>query len=764
MKKLLLFILLLLSFTIAQAEKLSDRNIAQSYSKVVDGWTYITNASEFMLLVQQCANPDVEEKMIRLACNIEYPGSLDYTDNSAYFIKYFRGVFDGMGCTITNFNLTSTKSEAVNAAFIYQLLGDNSEVRNLQFDNPNVYIVGSGTGALVVNTVEGTDCSIHDIYVNGGKVETFLSGSALGGIACFVNRNTSIHHCAIVGIGNGTGIYSNSENYTVGVFCYGLKAGVDEKRHGCSIHDCYMTNISFSPKMAFSVPDPGGNCYYSNFIMPYESEYTNFIQKGVYKITNDDLTSGNDVLNDASGWVYHEGQMPLPAGLFYWNPSQTRTLKVGTYNSSQDLEGTVIPLEYKRYLEEVQLKLTGITSVGSGAYVINDNLTTDVGVNNPFTTFANNVFQGISMTTLQLPGYVTTVEGSTFRHGVTEGFVTNGNWRFSGNLLYLNTSDISRLMTSVGDNKELTIDGRYCNSILDEALKTQGNLENLYVNTWFPVGTTTFKPIELLGNSVFSGLPKDIALKVYVKDGTTNQSIIGRNIDEGYKYNKGRWAGFYSEHQDVPNRLFQYFPVTRNPAGLSTLMLGYPVELPSDCRAWVATSISDGQLVLKRVKGNVVPASLPVLLSYEKKEGMMYLSPYEGSNAPAATLYENSIFKGSIDPAGHKMTDSEMMTNFLTLSRPRGDTSWDNVGFYSYHPVDKVLPSYIAWISIQDVPHAKLNMVFDGDYEFTTPSGITDVTDSVAKSSTPVYNLSGQRVGSNYRGMVIKNGRKYLAK
>ena len=29
-------------------------------------------------------------------------------------------------------------------------------------------------------------------------------------------------------------------------------------------------------------------------------------------------------------------------------------------------------------------------------------------------------------------------------------------------------------------------------------------------------------------------------------------------------------------------------------------------------------------------------------------------------------------------------------------------------------------------------------------------------------ANAPIYNLSGQKVDQNYRGVVIKNGRKYL--
>lgn len=43
-------------------------------------------------------------------------------------------------------------------------------------------------------------------------------------------------------------------------------------------------------------------------------------------------------------------------------------------------------------------------------------------------------------------------------------------------------------------------------------------------------------------------------------------------------------------------------------------------------------------------------------------------------------------------------------------------------------------------------------------------TGIRAITDATASGfgTAPVYNLSGQRVGSSYRGVVISNGRKVL--
>ena len=42
--------------------------------------------------------------------------------------------------------------------------------------------------------------------------------------------------------------------------------------------------------------------------------------------------------------------------------------------------------------------------------------------------------------------------------------------------------------------------------------------------------------------------------------------------------------------------------------------------------------------------------------------------------------------------------------------------------------------------------------------------GITDNVKAQTAGSKQAYNLAGQKVGNNYKGIVIKNGKKYLKK
>jgi hypothetical protein len=633
-------------------------------------------------------------------------------------------------------------------------------VRNLLFKNPDVSSHFSNA-ALVVYKVTGENASINNIHVEGGTVRSDV-GTA-GGIVHSVNDGTSISYCSLVDtIIDGNPFVDESS----GVINHGFIDGATGA--GCSITHCFIS-VGPVPRAVFSNPKVTRNsgCYRSNRYQVISE--TDFKLLSVVDTT--DLKSGNNVMGD--GWKYTKDAMPVPEGLYYWNPNRSYTLDVGIWKSSFDhnQKGTVVPLDYGRFIDATSLKLASLIKDAFGTpvpYIINDDIPLPVGADKPIvrnriTTIAEDVFEDYLISTLKLPAGVTTIEGNAFRHHVADGFVSNGNWRFEGNLLYLDNGDGGRLMTCVGDNEELTIDCRYCNTVADEAFRGQSHLKNLYVNTWFPTGTTTFSPLALEGSYVFSDCPSD--LTVYVKDGSQTQAIIGSDVTEGYKAVYDGWGKFYNEWDDDNNRLIQYFPVTRNPAGLSTLVLGFAVKLPADCWAWVATGITDNQLTLKRV-GRIVPANLPVLLSYEKKEGIMHLAPYEGTDVPASTQYdtENLLFRGSLDPAGQKEAPSEMQSNFLTLQlHPSYPTSWDKVGFYRFD--GDILPSYVAWIPMSELPaNAHLAMVFDGDYEFANPTGVTDVAGQADKASAPVYNLSGQRVGSGYRGMVIRNGRKYIAK
>jgi hypothetical protein len=319
-------------------------------------------------------------------------------------------------------------------------------------------------------------------------------------------------------------------------------------------------------------------------------------------------------------------------------------------------------------------------------------------------------------------------------------------------------------LTAPKNFETLTIHQEFADSIADYAFENMSNLKTLYVNTFVEPGTLVddnenkAPTIDLKGEHTFDGCSPD--LDVYIKDGTTNHLIYGHQGPKGYGFtNAEGWNKFYSDYQDVENHMFSYFPINRNPGGISTLILGYPVEMPEGVTAWWAKSIGDGKLKLKKIPSGIVPALTPVLLSYEGT-GTLYLSRYEGSDPGSAIDYENNLFKGSVDPSGHKMTASEMMTNFLTLGRPTGDNSYDNLGFYAYHPKNNTLPPYVAWLAMSDIPsEGRIALSFDD-----TPTGIEEMqaAEFSSQDSEEWYDLSGRKLSGKptVKGIYIVNGKK----
>jgi hypothetical protein len=319
-------------------------------------------------------------------------------------------------------------------------------------------------------------------------------------------------------------------------------------------------------------------------------------------------------------------------------------------------------------------------------------------------------------------------------------------------------------ITAPKNFETLTIHQEFADSIADYAFENMGNLKTLYVNTFVEPGTLVddnenkAPTIDLKGKHTFDGRSPD--LDVYIKDGTTNHLIYGHQGPKGYGFtNAEGWNKFYSDYQDVENHMFSYFPINRNPGGISTLILGYPVEMPEGVTAWWAQSIGDGKLKLKKIPSGIVPALTPVLLSYEGT-GTLYLSRYEGSDPGSAIDYENNLFKGSVDPSGHKMTASEMMTNFLTLGRPTGDNSYDNLGFYAYHPKNNTLPPYVAWLAMSEIPsEGRIALNFDDN-----PTGIEEMqaAEFSSQDSEEWYDLSGRKLSGKptVKGIYIVNGKK----
>lgn len=175
--------------------------------------------------------------------------------------------------------------------------------------------------------------------------------------------------------------------------------------------------------------------------------------------------------------------------------------------------------------------------------------------------------------------------------------------------------------------------------------------------------------------------------------------------------------------------------------------------LPEGVTAYAVKSNNDGRAQLVKVAegGQVIPGCQGYLLSTANENGFC-LTPSDGEAvaAPVANLLMGSDEAKIFDDTSYK---------YYILGK-----SGEDFGFYWQKGTSGTKVNNAAHKAFLRVPASSgakfLSFTFG---EETT--GINGITASDAEQNgTALYNLAGQRVAKGYKGLVIKNGKKYLVK
>ena len=673
----------------------------------------------------------------------------------------FGGNFDGQGHTIKNIYIGGKEDDRALFGWI-----DNGRIENLRLENV---------------TIEAGDGGNEHVGALCGRMEYHSTISHCAVVNCTI-KATDVHDgdeigsiCGYMKDDSNDIWYCYSDATVEGRSQIGGIVGKIESGDGSSVKHCYFTGkvIGHDEDYRSIVGEHGNveNCFYLNRNDGVEGG-------GGKACTEEELKAPMLFGADDAEWVYPLNGYPELKVFLRYNPGDTfYTTNVGRMG---EYEADSIPgylsvrskteVEKKKMVEDETISWTEVTSaivalekvVGAAGYddfVVYDNLHSYFSPI-PLTTTAlgANAFEKLrAVNRVLLPETIDSIAYPQ-RHNVQQAIVLSND--LSGcavkdDALY----DMNHrlLLTALKSPETLTIHQEYADSIADYAFENMKDLKTLYVDTWVEAGREVDDGenpppvLKLMGGHAFDGCPAD--LDIFIKDGTQYQLFLGYQASGGYGYsNADYWNLFYSEYQDVPNHMFTYFPVNRDETGLGTLMLAYPVELPDGVKAWWAKTISNKTLYVQALDTQVIPAFTPVLLTYEGT-GPLYLSHYEGDKPGAATDYEKNLFKGSVDPGGHKMTSSEMMSNFFTL-----DKGNDNLmGFYPYHPKNNTLPSYTAWLALSDIPGGnELLISFD-----EPPTGIETMSDVRGQMSDVWYDLFGRKLNGKptQPGMYIHDGK-----
>ena len=182
--------------------------------------------------------------------------------------------------------------------------------------------------------------------------------------------------------------------------------------------------------------------------------------------------------------------------------------------------------------------------------------------------------------------------------------------------------------------------------------------------------------------------------------------------------------------------------ITITDAGFATFAASYPVDYSANGLEAYAVKYADGKLTYNKING-IVPANKAVLLKGEAKE---YTLAAAGG---AATTVDTDL----------KIADGTKTgaNNIYCLAKKTSN----GVGFYQVSS-DVTIPANKAYLEIATSASTPAKYYSIGIGGNTT--GIQAIRQNSVKADGIMYSLSGQRVGENYKGIVICNGKKMIKK
>ncbi len=196
-------------------------------------------------------------------------------------------------------------------------------------------------------------------------------------------------------------------------------------------------------------------------------------------------------------------------------------------------------------------------------------------------------------------------------------------------------------------------------------------------------------------------------------------------------------------------RLVKIADIKKSSANLKGYKTFYNADLnyeaDENTEVYIAAAPEKGYVSLTKMEADrVIPAGTPVILKTSNTtDYKITLTPTtaSSSNDFSANVLKVAETAGTIDGA-------------YILAY----TTADGLGFYNYTGSLDAGDVYLT-AAAGSGSNVRLSIVADGE-----TTGIAGVDAEAGKDTEAIYNMAGQRVDGSYKGIVIKNGKKYMIK
>lgn len=236
-------------------------------------------------------------------------------------------------------------------------------------------------------------------------------------------------------------------------------------------------------------------------------------------------------------------------------------------------------------------------------------------------------------------------------------------------------------------------------------------------------------------------------------DFTVTSDGIGAYVEKEYDATNGILTITVTSNDLTTTNTYKVFVnpkdavVTTKDYGYATYTADIPVKYPTadKLKAYaVKYDKSTQKLSVNEITGTV-RADVPVLLRAEKQGVKDYTLKYS-TEEPVEVNTDLLSSDGNV-------TGDEYTIYVFGKGK-------EGIGFF-YLADGHTLPARKCYLRIEEEEDSEAKKFFPIENEAT---GINKIENDSNSSNMPVYNLAGQRVNNSYKGIVIKEGKKYLNK
>ena len=253
------------------------------------------------------------------------------------------------------------------------------------------------------------------------------------------------------------------------------------------------------------------------------------------------------------------------------------------------------------------------------------------------------------------------------------------------------------------------------------------------------------KSDAIVWNIVFNG---DGFAEIRHTDAIGYMFVGYKDSSTGYKaYSDASLASY--AHDFTVYKLVEERQITITPAKFATYCAGVGLDFSNTGAKVYAAKVLNGQVKLTEIEGGIVPANTGILIYKDVAE----------DETISAAVKDNSVV----------VSDNELVgtTAETTVSWEAGDGKHnyilqaDGAGNAKFRKATggKLYANRAYLSTTMSVSAHELNIIFDDEGETT---GVADVRSNKSEVRGECYNLQGQRVNANHRGIIIVGGKKVI--